>query len=91
MDVIVSGLTDDTMKNVLTLTSSLHSVKAKSHVYEHSLPIIHIDIRKYLFSERVVAPWNNFLGTNEHFRNISSCEHLVDNWFVHVRLTRYQI
>ena len=69
---IVFGLIDEAANNMFTLTSSLHSVNTRGHVYDFYPHNSRIDIRKYFFSERVVAPWNNLPATHEHFRSLSS-------------------
>ena len=57
---IIFGLTDETAKNMFTLTSSLYSVNARGHAYRLYSHNSHIDIRKYLFSERVNSTLEQF-------------------------------
>ena len=68
---IVIGLTDEAANNMFTLTSSLHSVIIRGHANQLNPHNCRIDIRKYFFSKRVVAPWNNLPATNEHFCSLS--------------------
>jgi len=38
-----------------------------------------IDVRKFFFSERVIAPWNSLPATIEHFSSVSSSKYLINS------------
>jgi len=59
LNTIVFGLTDVVASDMFTLTSSLHYINTGSHAYKLYPHKSRIDVRKFFFSERVIAPWNN--------------------------------
>jgi len=63
---IVFGLTDVVASDMFTFTSCLHYINTRGHAYKLYPHNSRIDVRKFFFSERVIAPWNNSPATSEH-------------------------
>jgi hypothetical protein len=70
--------------NMFTLISSLHSHSTRGHAFKLYPHNSRIDIRKYFFSERVVALWNNLPATDDHFCSLSFFKRLIVNWLINI-------
>jgi len=76
---IVFGLVSDAAMNMFTLTNSLYSISTRVHAYKLYPHNNRIDLRKHIFSERDIAPWNNLPATANHFRTSSSFKRFLNS------------
>ena len=68
---ILFGLVKCSGIGFFTLTSSVHNVNTRGHLYKLYPCQSRVDVHKYFFANRIVNPWNDLPAKAEHFRSLA--------------------